>query len=84
MKLFVYHQSSCIENGKDIHAICNPPTESCANSLCNVLFLASWDGYSINHLDTTKSFCQECTYILKDDYNIDIKQLAINQKLGVK
>ena len=80
IKLFVYHKT--YKNPLDIHAM-----EYCNNnnlSLCNKLFLNDWDGYSIVNLDTSKPFCQKCTQTLKDDYDIDIKQLAINQKLGVK
>jgi len=78
MKLFVYH--TVYEKPKNIHAI----KDSLRDALCGAVFLDDWDEYSIDHLDTTKPFCQDCTEILKDDYNIDIKQLAINQKLGVK
>jgi len=37
-----------------------------------------------DYLDTTRPFCKDCKRLLKKDYNINMKQLAINQKLGVK
>lgn len=90
MKLFIYHSGS--EKPCDIHAILDPclPFEeedyvSKSNrSLCGETYLLRWDGNSILHLNTSRPFCKKCTELLKDDHNIDIKQLAINQKLGVK
>ena len=81
MKLFMYHDSN-----KEITRICAINNSiAMDSSLCNA-------PYSTSHLDDINAyletykyfFCRECTRILKTDYKTGIKQLAINQKLGIK
>jgi len=84
MKLFVYHSADY--KPQDIHAVIY--LKSFDQSLCSkegtkkFTYQDSYD--KKDYLDTAKPFCIRCKQILKDDYNINMKQLAINQKLGVK
>lgn len=80
MKLFVYYNSSF--QPRDIHAIkslINLTEVLCSSDLTYIDLYDKKD-----YLDTVRPFCIDCERILKDDYNINMKQLAINQKLGVK
>ncbi len=84
IKLFMYRKERD-SDPTSIHAIKNADEfGNYENALCTRFFIKNWEEDSINHLDTSKPFCQDCTEILQDDYSMDIKQLAINQKLGVK
>ena len=85
MKLFVYYGSGYIP--RKIHAIISFTNDT--KTLCSSD--SKWKyGYSYvdsydekDYLDTTKPFCKTCNKILKKK-GIDMKQLAINQKLGVR
>jgi len=83
MKLFVYHNSGY--ESQDIHAILdfvNNATALCLGEKGSFSYFESYD--KKDYLDTTRPFCKDCERLLKKDYNINMKQLAINQKLGVK
>lgn len=83
MKLFVYHNAGY--EPQDIHAILDFINDSltlCLEKRGSLSYFESYD--KKDYLDTTRPFCKECEKLLKDDYNINMKQLAINQKLGVK
>ena len=88
MKLFVYHDSGF--NPESIHAIkylTNKTHTLCdhTNSYLGTISFTYLDYYDKkDYLDTTRPFCTECERLLEKDYNINMKQLAINQKLGVK
>ena len=80
MKLFVYCNINFMPF--DIHAI---------GDLINGNRVLCSEGYTYiekydkcDYLDTTRPFCKECERLLKKDYKINMKQLAINQKLGIK
>ena len=79
MKLFVYYDSGF--NPCDIHAIryLNDNT----NVLCTNTLTYLEKFHKKDHLDTSRPFCKNCNRILKKK-GIDMKQLAINQKLGVR
>ncbi len=82
MKLFVYYDSGY--NLCDIHAVRFLQDHN--KTLCSVkgaklTYISGYD--KKDHLDTTRPFCKDCNKILKKK-GIDMKQLAINQKLGVR
>lgn len=79
MKLFVWKTIDL--EPFDIHAIKDFVDDS--DSLCgpDYIYVGLYD--KCDYLDTTRPFCKDCERILKKDYNINMKQLAINQKLGV-
>ncbi len=79
MKLFVYHNSGF--SPCEIHAIISLISRT--KTLCStgLTYISQYD--KKDYLDTTRPFCKNCNKILKKK-GIDMKQLAINQKLGVK
>ena len=79
MKLFVYYDSGF--NPRDIHAV--KYLKDMTKTLCSdgLTYIIEFD--KKDHLDTSRSFCKTCNKILKKK-GIDMKQLAINQKLGVR
>ncbi len=81
MKLFMYHRSDGSIRG--ICAIRN--VDIGRNSLCDSPYSTLFNDDINSHLETYKySFCKQCTKILKREHHIDIKQLAIYQKLGIQ
>lgn len=80
MRLFVYYDVQ--GNMGEIHAIPNNsvgysgPTYICGRYFSRILDIK-------NYLDTSRPFCRLCTSMLEEK-GIDIIQLAINQKLGVR
>ena len=83
MKLFVYYSSQ--RRPYDIHAI--EDLINTTKTLCTSgegIRLTYQDTFDKqDYLDTTRPFCKTCNKILKKK-GIDMKQLAINQKLGVR
>ena len=83
MKLFVYYSSQRIPY--EIHAIEDliDTTKTLCTSDVGIRFTYQDSFDKKNHLDTSRPFCKTCNKILKKK-GIDMKQLAINQKLGVR
>ncbi len=81
MKLFVYYNN--FNKASSIHAYAGNDwkEEISDNYLCGAIYHYKIDYKS--YLDTTKPFCKKCNKLLKKK-GIDMKQLAINQKLGVR
>ena len=83
MKLFVYYDTS--HDPMDIHAVRYLKEDSL--TLCSQdkgVGLTYQDFFDKkDYLDTSRPFCKTCNRILNKK-GIDMKQLAINQKLGVK
>ena len=80
MKLFVWHTIDHKPFG--IHAI--KDLINVTEALCSSDFTYVERYDKKDYLDTTRPFCKKCESILKDEHNINMKQLAIEQKLGVR
>ena len=81
MKLFIYRGNRGSRYGS-IHANDEKEFRDYGTFICGQLYNDKIDKFITGSL-YSRPFCVTCTRLLKKE-NVNMKQLAINQKLGIK